>query len=88
MVDCREGQWIALYTDACFGIRTEDDCPKEEVCCLAQTATCLACQAHLTVDEYCEDAPETVGCISDDIAGGWSDADLNEMKKKWKEVIF
>ena len=33
-----------------------------EVCCQAQTATCLACKAGQTVEEYCRLNPQTDGC--------------------------
>ena len=33
-----------------------------EPCCQAQTAECLACKAHQTVEEYCRLNPQTTGC--------------------------
>jgi len=42
------------------------NCPKAcglcGVCCQAQTATCLACQANQTVEEYCKLNPLVTGC--------------------------
>lgn len=32
------------------------------VCCQALTATCLACSASMSVDDYCEMSPGTEGC--------------------------
>ena len=33
-------------------------------CCLAMTASCLACASGVSVGEYCQDHPDTVGCPS------------------------
>lgn len=35
-------------------------------CCRAMTAECLACTEGISVEEYCELNPETVGCGDDD----------------------
>lgn len=35
-------------------------CP--EMCCKAMTASCLACQLCVTVEEFCERAPKAFGC--------------------------
>lgn len=44
----------------------ETDEPTQEsnsqICCQAMTASCLACQANMTIEEYCEENPETAGC--------------------------
>eukprot|EP00212_Chloropicon_laureae_P004230 CAMPEP_0197489614 /NCGR_PEP_ID=MMETSP1311-20131121/4353_1 /TAXON_ID=464262 /ORGANISM="Genus nov. species nov., Strain RCC856" /LENGTH=269 /DNA_ID=CAMNT_0043033943 /DNA_START=75 /DNA_END=880 /DNA_ORIENTATION=+ len=34
-------------------------------CCMAMTASCLACSARMTVDEYCQRYPTTIGCESE-----------------------
>ena len=36
----------------------------QNVCCLALTATCLACSTGLSVSEYCQFHPDTMGCAS------------------------
>ena len=37
--------------------------PQEvRACCYALTASCLACSAGKTEEEYCRDFPNTVGC--------------------------
>ena len=43
------------------------------VCCRAMTPSCLACDAGLTVEEYCEDNPSTYGCTgpSAEPEGAW-----------------
>lgn len=34
------------------------------VCCRAMTATCLACAAEISIDDYCKENPKTVGCAN------------------------
>ena len=34
------------------------------MCCLAMTASCLACASGVSVSEYCQEHPDTVGCSS------------------------
>ena len=36
--------------------------PPKRKCCLALTAECLACQAGLSVEVFCNDKPMTTGC--------------------------
>ena len=36
-----------------------------DVCCKAFTASCLACNMCVTVEEYCRRAPDTFGCKSE-----------------------
>ena len=59
--------WI-IQRDDCVPGRGGADCPgicvdEEPVaCCEALTAECLACGAGMTVDDYCRENPETIGC--------------------------
>ena len=32
------------------------------VCCKAMTASCLSCASGKTIDRYCSDEPDTIGC--------------------------
>lgn len=36
--------------------------PEPVACCMAMTASCLACAEGLSVEEYCAGNPETIGC--------------------------
>lgn len=39
-----------------------------KTCCRALTAECLSCADGVSIDEYCADSPETVGCpVHDDL---------------------
>ena len=66
---CPEGlECVDDPHDLCDPDRGGADCPgicqasNSNVCCEAITATCLACSADQTVEEYCRDHPDTVGC--------------------------
>ena len=42
--------------------RQEENSRQFEICCQAQIASCLACKEQKSVDEYCDDHPDTQGC--------------------------
>merc|ERR1719285_1318724 len=37
--------------------------PTVRVCCLAETADCLACSENMSVEDFCKMHPETAGCL-------------------------
>ena len=47
--------WATINDNSC-----EYDCPN--VCCMAMDASCLACSACMSIEEYCELYPNTLGC--------------------------
>ena len=38
---------------------------RDRACCRAFSADCLSCAEGITIDEYCSNAPDTVGCPGD-----------------------
>lgn len=42
-----------------------DDACEPRFCCLAMTASCLACAAEVSVEQYCKKNPQTQGCEID-----------------------
>jgi len=72
MVDCMpECSLVDADENGCGGIcdcgstasSTTEEVP---VCCQEMTADCLACSAGMTVEEYCEMHPGTVGCVTEE----------------------
>lgn len=57
----------------------EPDEPR--ACCLAMIADCLACAEGVTVDQYCFDNPETIGCESEEM-----EEDLDEVEDEIEEL--
>ena len=38
---------------------------QDRACCRALSADCLSCAEGITIDEYCANSPDTVGCPGD-----------------------
>lgn len=85
---CPAGQWRAHPTHSRC-VRTEEECPKPNVCCKALTAECQACSLGVTEEQYCEKYPETRGCfpgckrsclIGDIMPTGWNDTNAGNLQ--------
>ena len=52
------GENLLVYTSECIPPSE----PEPRACCMALTASCLACAENISVEEYCKKNPNTVGC--------------------------
>ena len=53
---------IGIYEIIYVYIQKSD---QDRACCRALSADCLSCAEGITIDEYCANAPDTVGCPGD-----------------------
>tara|TARA_B100001175_G_scaffold182383_1_gene154843 strand:+ start:812 stop:1126 length:315 start_codon:yes stop_codon:yes gene_type:complete len=47
-----------------------DSAEEPTVCCMAQTAACIACTQGITPEQYCETNPGATGCPFESSQGG------------------
>ena len=75
---------LLLLASACFLVAAPgaqaDLPPQPRICCRALTAQCLACSAGTTVEEFCKEHSDAVGC-PDDKDDDKEEEDVGEKKE-------
>merc|ERR1711872_178886 len=59
---------------------------RDRVCCKANTAECHACSLGMTLEEYCTQNPDTIGCFRDIVVTNGSLESVPHPQPKWLAI--
>merc|ERR1712198_326940 len=59
---------------------------RDRVCCKANTAECHACSLGMTLEEYCTENPDTIGCFRDIVVTNGSLESVPHPQPKWLAI--
>jgi len=59
---------------------------RDRVCCKANTAECRACSLGMTLEEYCTQNPDTIGCFRDIVVTNGSLESVPHPQPKWLAI--